>query len=121
MDGFPPERRKHQRFVLTDQCFIRREANLGSLIDLSLGGLSCSCCASGLADCPVRSRQNVDLYCIENKIWIWGLRIDIIASEKIPGQFLDNFWVRKCRARFDNLQEEQASLLKYLIQTHAGQ
>jgi len=41
--------------------------------------------------------------------------MDIIDTEKIPGQFLDNFWIRKCRARFNNLRDEQAAQLEKLI------
>jgi len=114
------ERRKYQRFDFEDKCLIRHETVVGTVIDLSLGGLSCSCCFSNSDDCSDRRCKSVDILSIENMMWVEGLTMDIIDSEEIPGQFLDNFWVRKCRARFDNLREEQAAQLKNLIHSYAN-
>ncbi len=90
---------------------------VGTITDLSLGGLSCSCCSSDSENCLEHCWKNVDIYGIENKMWVRGLTMDIIDSKMIPGQFFDNFRIRKCRARFGNLRGEQANQLENLILT----
>jgi hypothetical protein len=119
MDGIMAERRKYQRYELEEKCLLRKETAVGTIIDLSLGGLSCSCCSPDSDDCSNRCCKNIDIFCTENKVWVLDLTMDIIDSEKTPGQFLDNFWIRKCRARFNNLRKEQATQLENLILTVA--
>jgi hypothetical protein len=121
MDVSKVERRKHQRFACENKCLILHETVVGTVIDLSLGGLSCSCCSSDSDDGSARCSKNVDLFCINTKTWVRGLTMDIIVSEENPGQFLENFWIRKCRARFDNLRDEQAGLLENLFNTCTNQ
>ena len=117
MNGIMTERRQYQRFDLIDKCLVHRETTVGIIIDLSLGGLSCSCCSPDSGACSDRCSKNIDIFCIENKMWVRDLALDIIDTKKITGQFLDNFWVRKCRARFGNLRAEQTAQLENLIIT----
>lgn len=111
------ERRTHQRFDFRDKCLIRHSAVVGSVIDLSLGGLSCSC--SSADDIDSSECNKVDLFCSEKRLWVRDLPMKIVESERIPGKFLDNFSVRRCRARFDNLPQEKATQLENLIIAHA--
>lgn len=113
------ERRKHQRYELKDKCIVRHAETIGSLTNLSLSGLSCQCLDNGRHS-PDKCRK-VDLLCFDNSLWVRELALEVVATEKIPGEFLSDFWIRKCRARFANLRAEQADLLESLILTHATQ
>jgi len=115
------ERRKHQRFHLRGNCLISHDRLVGTVIDLSLGGLSFSCLSSDATESDKYSGGNFEIFCTETKMRVRGLTMEIIDSEKIPGEFLQNFWLRKYRARFDNLQKGQLALLENLIDTAARQ
>ena len=113
------ERRTNQRFDFNEKCLVRHPNALGTLVNLSLGGLSCQCVNYDENAPP--TCQIVDLLCPENHLWIRELNLDVIATEKIPGEVLSNFWIRKCRARFIGLRAEQLNLLENLIISYATQ
>ncbi len=115
------ERRKHQRFQLRGNCLISHGKLVGTVIDLSLGGMSFTCLSSYSDGCNNSSCNNVEIFCTENMLKVPGLTMNIIETEKIPGEFLPNFWISKFRARFDNLREEQIALLENLIGTATQQ
>jgi len=114
------ELRKNQRFDTREKCLLRHESTVGNVIDLSLGGLSCSCCLSDCDDALVRNCEHVDIFCDENKMWVRELKVDILESKMIRGQFFNGFWMRKCRARFGRLRDEQAHRLEELIFSFAS-
>jgi len=111
------ERRKHRRFNLVGNCLISHGKLMGTIIDLSMGGLSFSCLSSNSPDYAKSLCDNVEIVCTENVKRFPGLTMEILDSEKIPGKFLQNFWVTKYRAHFINLQIEQIALLENLIDT----
>jgi hypothetical protein len=115
------ERRKHQRFHPRGNCLISHDRLVGTVIDLSLGGLSFSCLSSDSTQSDNFPSGNVEIFCPETKMRVRGLAMEIIDSEKIPGEFLQNFWLRKYRARFDNLRKGQLALLENLIDTTTRQ
>jgi len=111
------ERRKFRRYEMNKQCLVRHPEMVGILMDLSLGGLSCECIGTD-AEPPCHT---VDLLCHESSTWVGALNLDLVSTARVPGEFLPNFWSRKCRARFTELREEQADLLESYILTYALQ
>lgn len=107
------ERRKHQRYSINQKCLVRHAANVGILMDLSLGGLSCQC-----VNFEERSPSpcwEIDLLCLGNSTWVKALNLEVVSSEESPGEFMASLNIRKCRARFAPLREEQTELLDDLI------
>jgi NAD-dependent DNA ligase len=107
------ERRKHQRFRLQDSCFVNHSDVVGTILDISMGGLSCTCLDQRF--CEKDSLQQVDIYCRKRGMWVEELKIKILESETVPGMFDDEFGVRKCRTQFVELAEAQAGQLEDLI------
>lgn len=107
------ERRKHQRFKLHDSCFVNHSDVVGTILDISMGGLSCTCLDQRF--CERGSLQQVDIYCRKRGMWVEDLTVKILDSETIPGMFDDEFGVRKCRIQFVQLAETQAGQLEDLI------
>jgi len=107
------DRRKHQRFLLHDSCLINNSEVVGTIIDISMGGLSCTCldqnpCYQGLV-------RQVDIYCGKTGLWAEKLNIQVLSSDTLPGKFVIEFGVRKCRLQFVQLAEMQAGQLENLI------
>lgn len=107
------DRRKHQRFLLHDSCLINNSEVVGTIIDLSMGGLSCTCldqnpCYQGLI-------KQVDIYCGKTGLWAEKLNIRVISSDAHPGRFVKEFGIRMCRIQFVQLAEVQAGQLENLI------
>lgn len=107
------DRRKHQRFKLKDSCIINHSEVVGTIVDLSMGGLSCVCLNQN--NCKVNQPVEVDIYCRKEGLRAGGLTITILCSETCPGKFAEEFGVRKCRVRFDQLVDTQVTQLENII------
>lgn len=110
------ERRKHQRINLSKRCLINHSGNVGEIIDLSLSGVSCWCVHGHL--CTDANSRKVDIFCREGKLWARRLPLQVLASESVVGKFLGGVPVRKCRARFADLQDGQRDQLENIILNH---
>lgn len=107
------DRRKHQRFKLHESCIINKSEVVGTIADISMGGMACTCldqnsCYQGLS-------QQVDIYCGKTGLWVEKVNIRILGSDVSPGKFAREFSVRKCRLQFEQLAEVQMGQLENLI------
>jgi hypothetical protein len=107
------DRRKHQRFKLDDACIINHEKTVGTIIDISVGGLSCSCLDQGI--CSKGLSTQVDIYCKKGDLRAEGINIKVVDTEMVLGQFMQDVGLRKCRARFRQLDEFQQTQLTGII------
>lgn len=112
------ERRQHPRLNLNKRCLINHAGNVGEIIDLSLGGLSCWCVQGHL--CTEASTRKVDIFCKEGQQWARGLPLQVLASESVAGKFLGGVPVRKCRARFADLRTGQRDQLEEILLTQTA-
>ena len=110
------ERRAHERIHLGKKCLINHSGNVGEIIDLSLGGVSCWCVHGHL--CTESAMRKVDIFCTEKRQWARGIPLQILASESVAGKFLGGVPVRRCRARFADLQEGQRDQVENIILSH---
>ncbi len=110
------ERREHQRINLKKQCLINHSGNVGEIIDLSLGGVSCWCVHGHL--CTEATTRKVDIFCKEKRQWARGIPLQVLASDTVAGKFLGGVPVRRCRARFADLREGQRNQLENIILNH---
>jgi len=110
------ERREHERTNLNQQCLINHAGNVGEIIDLSLGGVSCWCVHGHL--CTEASTRKVDIFCKEKQQWARGIPLQVLESESVAGKFLGTVPIRKCRARFTGLREGQLDQLENIIFHH---
>lgn len=109
------ERRKHQRFKLADVCIIRHEKTVGTLIDISPGGLSCMCLDEG--QCCQEQSTPVDIYCKKYDLCAEKIIIRVLDTGMVPGEFLKILGIRKCRAEFLQLDESQLAQVENIIVT----
>lgn len=109
------DRRKHQRFKLADSCIINHAEVVGTVVDISMGGVACICLDQ--EHCPHGGIEEVDIYCRKEGLWAKGLSIRVLDSERIPGKFGEEYSVRKCRLQFVLLGREQAGQLENIIIT----
>lgn len=107
------DRRKHQRFVLDGTCIIQHEKKVGTVIDVSVGGVYCKC--FGKDECHAGLSFNANIYCREHELCAEDISIKVLSSEVIPGQFAKDFEVRKCRAQFEQLEGSQRDELASFI------
>jgi len=109
------DRRRHQRFKLADVCIIRHEKTVGTLIDISPGGLSCMCL--DLGQCCQEQSTPVDIYCKKYGLCAENIMIRVLATGMVPGEFLKILGLRKCHAEFPQLDESQLARVKKIIVT----
>ena len=107
------DRRKHQRFKLHDGCILNHSEIVGTILDISLGGLSCMCLNPD--KCSNQSMTKVDIYCRRHNLWAEGIGIQVLNTDTEPGQFIPKFGTRKCRAQFVLLEEQQLAQLENII------
>ncbi len=110
------ERREHNRISLRKKCLINHSGNVGEIIDLSLGGVSCWCVHGHL--CTEGSSRKVDIFCKEGHLWARRLPLQVLTSESVVGKFLGGVPVRRCRARFAELRDGQRDQLENIILNH---
>jgi len=97
----------------TDDCIVVHTKKIGSIKDISTSGLHCSCFQD--STCERSIHKEIDILCGHGKFLVKGLKVKIIDSETIPGRFLSNFEVKKCRMQFVELQEEQAYGIETIV------
>lgn len=107
------DRRKHQRFKLRDSCIINHSEVVGTVIDISMGGLSCACLSQDR--CQNECIEEVDIYCRKEGLWAKGLSIRVLGSELVPGKFSEEYSVRKCRLQFVQLEDGQSGQVENII------
>lgn len=102
------ERRKYERYSLEDACIINHNTTVGTIINISMGGLSCGCL--DLGNCRVNIATLINIYCKMFNIQAENLYMKVLGSEVFPGQFSKNIRFRVCRGKFcrlDNPQQQQ--------------
>ena len=107
------DRRQHQRYKLDGACIIQHEKSVGTIVDLSVGGLSCVCLDQGTCSKDVSTM--VSIYCKKKDLCAEDINMKVLSTEKIQGQFVEDLGMRKCRARFNDLKDFQKSQLIDLI------
>ena len=107
------ERRKHKRYPLDNVCIINHSTTVGTIIDLSLGGLSCMCLDQGT--CQEGLSEKIDIYCKSNDIRVEGLDMEVLDTGKLKGKFVEDIGLRKCRAKFCELDEGKVEQLANII------
>lgn len=112
------ERRKNQRFQLQNTCVLNHSKTVGTIIDISMGGLSCSCLDQG--ECSKGLSTKVNIYCRKKDIRAENITMKVLSTETVKGEFLEDLGLRRCRARFQQLDEEQARQLTEII-VYSGQ
>ena len=110
------DRRKHQRFNLDGTCIVQHEKKVGTVVNVSVGGLYCKCFGKG--ECHAGHAFDVNIYCRKHELCAEGITVKVLESEVIPGQFAEDLKVRKCRAKFDQLEDSQrAELSNFIVRT----
>ena len=107
------DRREHQRFVLDAACILNHDKSVGTIIDISLGGLSCMCLDQGKCSRGLSARINI--YCKKHDLCAEDLHLKVIGTETVQGEFMDKLGIRKCRARFHQLNEAQQAQVTNII------
>ena len=108
------ERREHQRYKLIEQtCIIHHNKTVGTIIDISAGGLSCVCLDQG--ECTNGIATTINIYCKKHDTRAEAIKMKVLSTEMMPGQFLEDLGLRRCRARFCNLDTDQKSQLANII------
>ena len=110
------ERRKNIRYKLKDGCIVIHDNTVGTIHDISAGGLSCCCL---LDDCEKRLGREIDILCKQHNILAEGLTIKIVETECLPGEFLQGLKTRKCRVLFEPLSKRQIGKLDNVLASYA--
>ena len=107
------ERRLHQRFKLDDACIISHEKTVGTVVDISAGGLSCICLDQG--ECSEGISTRINIYCKKHDLRAEDINIKVIGTGIIQGEFMKDLGVRKCRARFLQLDKTQHAQITNIL------
>jgi len=107
------ERRKHKRYTLDNACILNHATTVGTIIDLSVGGLSCMCLDQG--DCEEGLSTKVNIYCKKNDLTAQDIPIQVLSTGKMSGKFIENIGLRKCRAQFTQLDDASRAQLEHII------
>ncbi|MBI5557660.1 MAG: PilZ domain-containing protein [Deltaproteobacteria bacterium] len=111
------ERRKDQRFKLTDDGhFIVHARNIGKIENISLGGLCCSC-VNDIFD--PHSDNTIDIRCKKDHLHLQKLGINILATEITAGKSFFNVFTRTCHLKFQEISAGQLQQLHYFIARNA--
>jgi len=108
------DRRKHKRFELDAACILYRDKTVGTIIDISMGGLSCMCIDRG--ECRQGLSTQSNIYCKEHDMCAEDIRLKVIGTEMVQGEFMEKLGIRKCRVRFHQLEKSQKSQVTNIIQ-----
>ena len=107
------DRRKHQRFKLDGACAIKHDKKVGTILDISLGGLSCMCLDQG--ECSQGLSTRIKIFCKKHNVCAEDIKMEVIGTEKVLGQFMDDIGMRKCRTQFLQVDASQLVKLKNII------
>ena len=110
------DQRKHQRFVLDGTCIVQHERKVGTVINVSMGGLYCKC--FGKDKCHTDRSFDVNIYCRKHELCAEDITLQVLDSEVLPGLFAEDLGVRQCRAKFEQLEDLQRNeLSNYIVRT----
>ena len=76
----------HQRFKLDDTCIINHDKKVGTVIDISVGGLSCICLDQG--ECSKGLSSKVKIYCRKQNLCAENIKMKVLSTEKMPGHLI---------------------------------
>ena len=107
------ERRKHQRHKLDGVCILQHEQTVGTIIDISAGGLSCVCLDHG--ECNEGLLTTMNIFCRKHELCAEDIKMKVLSTEMMRGQFVEELGMRMCRVQFNNLKDSQRSQLANII------
>lgn len=107
------ERRKYQRFRLEEACIIDHDNTVGTVVDISMGGLSCFCLDQGVCGHGLSTRVNI--YCKKYDLCAEDVTIKILATGIMPGEFMKDLGLRRCHVQFLQLDASQQAQLGNII------
>lgn len=107
------ERRKHQRYKMDAACILNHDKFVGTIIDISMGGLSCQCFDQG--KCSQGLSPQVNIYCNNDEVCAEGIHLKVIDTEMVQGKFMEMLGIKKCRAMFQQLDMSQKSQMRNII------
>ena len=107
------ERREYQRFKLEQACIIHHQRTVGTILDISAGGLSCVCLDQG--ECSKGLSTTINIYCKKNDSRAENIKMKVLSTESMPGKFLENLGLRRCRAKFCGLDKPQITQVANII------
>ena len=106
-------RRQYQRFKLDGACTLNYDKSGGTVIDISEGGMSCICLDQG--ECSQGLSAKINIYCKKHDLFAEDIPIKVIGTEMVQGEFMEELGIRKCRARFQLLDESQKAQVANII------
>ena len=114
------ERRRHQRYFLKGNCFLAYASSVGTIYNISMGGLSCKCLVKN--ECDKESMEKgIDILCDKAKLVAQKLPVTVLGSIVVPGKSVMDVQVRKCRVQFEQLEHDQKNQLEEIILSQAIQ
>ena len=60
-----------------------------------------------LGKCSEGLSIQIDIYCKKHDLCAEGIRLKVIGTEMVQGEFIEKLGIRKCRARFYQLDKTQ--------------
>jgi hypothetical protein len=112
------DRRRHQRYLLDKSCFLTNSASVGTIIDISMGGLSCMCLEGRKCgqDSP---KKGIYIFCKKATMLAQGLPVKVLDSIIVPGKFDKGLNFRKCHVKFEQLEHVQKNYVQEIILSYA--
>lgn len=113
------ERRKHKRYRLSKEAFVRHFDNQGTIVNLSMGGMLCECAVNrGLSpDSEAFGICYGEDRCVLNKIKIRRITEKVTECQEAGAPVLK----RKCGIQFEELNKKQQDQLKKIISAYQTQ
>jgi hypothetical protein len=112
------DRRKYQRYLLDQKCFLTNAGSVGSIVDICMGGLSCMCPDENKC-CMDSPEKGVGIFCKTAKLLAQNLPIKVVDSTVVPGKFDNELKFRKCHMKFNQLEHSQKNHIKEIISSYA--
>ena len=109
------ERRKHQRFHITQGAFAGRYPNMGEIVDLSLGGIKFNYMGFAASDDEVGEF----VVCGDDGCCLDNLPFEVVSDKVLANESsFSKMVTRQRRVKFKELTEEQEDLLYSFIINH---
>jgi hypothetical protein len=112
------DRRKSQRYLLEQSCFLTYANSAGTILDICMGGLSCMCLEENKCSKDFRDRE-IDIFCKTAKMLVQDLPIKVLESTVVSGNSYMEVNCRKCRVQFGQLEHYQKTHLEEMIASYA--
>ena len=110
------DQRKYQRFGLDGTCIIQHAKKVGTVINVSMGGLYCKCFGKG--NCHTERSFDVNIYCRKHELCAEDITMQVLDSEVLPGLFAEDLGARQCRVKFEQLENlQQNELSTFIVRT----